>query len=283
MEPAEAARLALLAEFAARHAVALLLGLVALLLAAAWLGWRLLERHAPRLSGLGARSWQRVDRRRLVARWLGVHALASFGLAAAGTVAFFELAGAVGAGEELAAFDLALAAAMARHLDAGTLAFFAAITHLGDPRVLWPIAIAVGAALAWRGQWLLAIAWGVATGGGALLNRLLKRLFERSRPVHEHGFAAADGFSFPSGHASGSLLVYGLLAYLVVRHTPRRWHLPAATLALAVVVFVGASRVLLQVHWFSDVLAGWANAAAWATLCIGGLEAVRLAGRTRRD
>jgi membrane-associated phospholipid phosphatase len=62
-----------------------------------------------------------------------------------------------------------------------------------------------------------------------------------------------------------------------------RWHLPVATLALATIVFVGASRVLLQVHWFSDVLAGWANAAAWAALCIAALEAVRLAAhRTDR-
>jgi undecaprenyl-diphosphatase len=73
-----------------------------------------------------------------------------------------------------------------------------------------------------------------------------------------------------------------MLAYFVVRHTPARWHLPVATVALVLVVFVGASRVLLQVHWFSDVLAGWVNAAAWATLCIGGLEAVRLAGTQRQ-
>ncbi|MCU0760136.1 MAG: phosphatase PAP2 family protein [Steroidobacteraceae bacterium] len=282
MEPAEAARLATLADFAARHAVALLLGLVATLLAAAWSAWRLLGRQAPRLAGLVARTWHRVDRRRLVARWLGLHALASFVLAAAGCVAFVELAGELGAGEELAAFDLALAAALSHHLGERALAFFGAVTHLGDPALLWGIALAVAAVLAWRREWQLALAWSLVTGGGALLNRLLKSLFARTRPVPDHGYASADGFSFPSGHASGSLLVYGMLAYLVVRHTPPRWHLPVAVLALLLVVFVGASRVLLQVHWFSDVLAGWANGAAWAALCIGGLEVARLAGSPRR-
>jgi undecaprenyl-diphosphatase len=104
----------------------------------------------------------------------------------------------------------------------------------------------------------------------------------RRRPLHDHAFAS-DGFSFPSGHASGSLLVYGMLACLVIRGTAPRGHLPVAAMALVLVVFVGASRVLLQVHWFSDVLGGWAVAAAWMGLCIGGLEAVRLAAQPRRD
>lgn len=266
-----------LADAIARHAVPLLLALVMVLLGLAFVAWRIVQRHAPRLFAIVAPAWGLIDRRRLAARYLGLHALASFALAGLGVVAFFELAGEIGAGETLAAFDVALAAALSRHLGEGTLACFAAITHLGDPAVLWSIALAVAGALAWRGERLLAAGWLAATGGGALLNRLLKAIFERSRPVHDHGFASAAGFSFPSGHASGSLLVYGMLAYLVVRHSPPRWHLPVAALALVLVVFVGASRVLLQVHWFSDVLAGWANAGAWALLCIGGLEAVRLA------
>lgn len=280
--PDEAARLALLADLVARHALTLLVALVALLLAATWLGWRLLERHAPTLLGLAARGWRRIDRRRLVARHLGLHATLGFAACAIGVVAFFELIDELGAGEDLASFDVALAAALARHLGDGTLRLFSVLTHLGDPQLLWPLALAVTAVLAWRGERLLALAWAASTGGGALLNWGLKQLFARTRPVHDHGFASADGFSFPSGHASGSLLVYGMLAYLVVRHSARPWHLPVATLALATIVFVGASRVLLQVHWFSDVLAGWANAAAWAALCITALEAVRLAGPRRR-
>jgi undecaprenyl-diphosphatase len=274
---AEAERLAWLAGVVAEHAVPLLLGLVALLLAASWLGWRLLERHAPALLGLAARGWRRLDRRRLAARYLGLHAAASFVVCAAGTVAFFELVDEVGAGEDLAAFDLALAAALAQRLGDGALRVFGAITHLGDPLLLWPLALGVAALLAWRGEWLLAAGWAATTGGGSLLNWGLKQFFARTRPLHDHGFASADGFSFPSGHASGTLLVFGMLAYLVVRHSAPRWHLPVAALALATIVFVGASRVLLQVHWFSDVLAGWANAAAWAALCIAALEAVRLA------
>jgi membrane-associated phospholipid phosphatase len=279
MRPDVAQDIATFADLAARHAVALLLGLVVALLAASGVAWRLIERHAPRLLARAARAWHVVDRERLAARYLGVHALASFLLAGAGVVAFFELVDETESGEALAAFDVALAEALGRHLDAGTLALAGAITHLGDPVVLYVLALAVALTLVVRRERQLALAWIVVTGGGALLNRLLKTLFERSRPLHDHGFASADGFSFPSGHASGSLLVYGMLAYLVVRHTPRRWHLPVAALALVLVVFVGASRVLLQVHWFSDVLAGWANAAAWATLCIGGLEAIRLASR----
>lgn len=281
-DQAEALQLAQLADLVAQHAVALLLVLVALLLVATGLGWRLLERHAPTLLGLAARGWRRIDRHRLVARYLGLHAALSVVACAGGTVAFFELADELGAGEELAAFDVALAAALARHLGEATLRAFGALTHLGDPQLLWPLSIAVAVALVASGERLLALAWAASTGGGALLNWGLKQLFARTRPLHDHGFAAADGFSFPSGHASGALLVYGMLAYLVVRHSAPRWHLPVAALALAIIVFVGASRVLLQVHWFSDVLAGWANAAAWAALCITGLEAVRLSSRDAR-
>jgi len=156
--PDEAARLALLADLVARHALTLLVALVALLLAATWLGWRLLERHAPTLLGLAARGWRRIDRRRLVARHLGLHATLGFAACAIGVVAFFELIDELGAGEDLASFDVALAAALARHLGDGTLRLFSVLTHLGDPQLLWPLALAVTAVLAWRGERLLALA-----------------------------------------------------------------------------------------------------------------------------
>jgi membrane-associated phospholipid phosphatase len=108
------------------------------------------------------------------------------------------------------------------------------------------------------------------------MNTLLKLWFARVRPPHTHGFASVDGWSFPSGHACGSMLVYGLLGYLVVRHTRSAWHIPVAAVTVMLVACIGASRVLLQVHYFSDVLAGWAAAGVWVSLCIAGLEAVRV-------
>jgi hypothetical protein len=111
------------------------------------------------------------------------------------------------------------------------------------------------------------------------LNTALKAIFERTRPIHDHGIVIADGWSFPSGHASGAVIVYGLLGYLVIRLMPRPWHLPVTILTVALVVFVGFSRAVLQVHYFSDVIAGYASAAAWCALSIGGLEAIRRARR----
>jgi hypothetical protein len=159
MRPDVAQGIATFADLAARHAVALLLGLVVALLAASGVAWRLIERHAPRLLARAARAWHVVDRERLAARYLGVHALASFLLAGAGVVAFFELVDETESGEALAAFDVALAEALGRHLDAGTLALAGAITHLGDPVVLYVLALAVALTLVVRRERQLALAW----------------------------------------------------------------------------------------------------------------------------
>jgi undecaprenyl-diphosphatase len=96
-----------------------------------------------------------------------------------------------------------------------------------------------------------------------------------------HDLVAVHGYSFPSGHAAGSFAFYGFSAYVAVRLLPRRWHLPLAGLALLLVVFVGASRVMLQVHFFSDVVGGWLGAAAWTALCITVLESLKLSRAQR--
>ena len=94
-------------------------------------------------------------------------------------------------------------------------------------------------------------------------------MFERDRPLHAHAFAEVHGWSFPSGHAAGSVAVYGMLAYLACRAVPPLWRLPIAMMGLMIPLLVGYSRVVLQVHYVSDVLAGYLTAGAWLIVCIG--------------
>lgn len=102
---------------------------------------------------------------------------------------------------------------------------------------------------------------------GAALNHALKHLVQRPRP-QQLEFAVTD-FAFPSGHAAQATLLYGALLVLLWRHTTSRaWRTAAAVAALLLVAAVCASRVLLQAHWFSDVVAGVLVGAAWLVLAV---------------
>src|SRR5690606_14221990 len=99
-------------------------------------------------------------------------------------------------------------------------------------------------------------------------------IFQRVRPEHLHGFAQELGWSFPSGHARGAMAVYGLSAYLVADALPGAWRRSVAVAATALIASIGYSRVMLQVHFLSDVLAAFAVSGAWITLCIALRERV---------
>jgi membrane-associated phospholipid phosphatase len=285
-----------LAELLGAHAVPALLVVAVLLLLLTALVWRVIQKYSPalwRLLGVALKASRGLMNRhaprvsmppvmaRIVAigRYLGAQALVSALVCVAAFAFFFEIADEIGADEDLAQFDIALSGSLKAHVSERTLWLFSGITHLGDSAFLIALASIVAMILLWRRQWLHAGAWIAATSLGGVMNWVLKALFERSRPEHGHVGVAVDGWSFPSGHASGSFIVYGLLGYLVVRHTPQAWHVPAALVAVLLVVFVGCSRVILQVHYLSDVLAGYAFATAWVAMWIAGLEGARSSPR----
>jgi membrane-associated phospholipid phosphatase len=249
-----------LADLVARHAIAVLIAGEIVLLFVTVAFWRLVHRYAPLF-------------RPIVKRYPAVLATLAFGAAAAAIVVFFEVVDEIEVGESLADFDVALTGALRQHLSHGTVRAFAVITHLGDTWVLIALGAAVAAVLLAQRRWTLAAAWAAATISGGLLNRMLKGIFERTRPLHDHGLVSETSWSFPSGHASGSMIVYGLLAYIIVRNTRPAWHIPVALVCLTLIVFVGSSRILLQVHYLSDVIAGYAVGSAWVALWIAGLEA----------
>lgn len=85
---------------------------------------------------------------------------------------------------------------------------------------------------------------------------LLKISFERSRPMGE-ALTVAAGYSFPSGHAMVSLAFYGFLAFLLLNHSRDKRTRRAAAGLYILVLFIGFSRIYLNVHYTSDVLAGF--------------------------
>ncbi|KQP19236.1 phosphatase PAP2 family protein [Pseudorhodoferax sp. Leaf267] len=209
------------------------------------------------------------------ALFLGLRLAIGFGVVLGAAALFTEMMEALDAEEELGLFDSRLAEVLSQTLSPAVLRVVSVVTHLGDPITLTALVLVVALLLALQGRRWLALGWAAACAGNGVLNQALKQVFARVRPVHDHGFAVADGFSFPSGHTSGSVVVYGMLAYLGLRLLPPRWHLPAVLAAAALAFGMGVSRVLLQVHWASDVMAGFASGLAWLSVCVISIEMLR--------
>ena len=188
---------------------------------------------------------------------------------------FAELADEIDLEEDLARLDASLSQALKTSTPAGVVRAFGYITHMGDPLVLIAIGANVALALAiYRQRWL-ALGWIIAIGGNGLLNPALKAIFMRMRPLDEAGRALVGGWSFPSGHSSGAVVVYGMLSYVLIRVSPRSWHLPLVLLMTSIAYSVGTSRLFLQYHYASDVLAGFASGTAWLLICVSAMEYTR--------
>jgi membrane-associated phospholipid phosphatase len=158
----------------------------------------------------------------------------------------------------------------------GATLFFTLMTHIGSPLGIAIEMLLVGIILAFRRRWRWLIYLLVTAGGGGLLDFELKRYFARARPAVAEMLRRANGYSFPSGHAMGSAVAYGALAYLAFRAI-KSW--PARTAVIAflytLVVAVALSRVYLGVHWISDVLAGVTAGTVWVTTTTVAYETMR--------
>jgi membrane protein DedA with SNARE-associated domain/membrane-associated phospholipid phosphatase len=136
-----------------------------------------------------------------------------------------------------------------------------AITELGSVGVLLPLIVVVAAWLLWRRCWRSARYWIACAAFGELMVQVLKHTLGRTRPVALYG--GNERFSFPSGHATVSIVVLGFLAFLLARGQPLRWRQGIAVIVAIYVALVGFSRLYLGAHWFSDVVAGLSVGLAW--------------------
>lgn len=144
-------------------------------------------------------------------------------------------------------------------------------TFLGSTTCLVVIIVAACLVLWMQRLPRVAVAVVLCSGGSSVLVAVLKAISARPRPVFADPVLHANGFAFPSGHATNSTVVYGTLMLLTLSHI----RVPSARLLVAALVVllvtaIAASRVVLGVHWVSDVVAGIALGSAivalgWAT------------------
>src|SRR3984885_4769956 len=137
-----------------------------------------------------------------------------------------------------------------------------AVTWLGSGGVLWTLTGAAAVVLAVRRQGRLP-GHLLVVGGGRVLAPVLKALVGRLRPVVAHPIAYGNGDSFPSGHALGSIVCYGALFLVFLPAVRGTWRRVFTAVIVTLIAAIGISRLLLGVHYISDVLGAWALGITW--------------------
>ncbi|HEY0591353.1 MAG TPA: phosphatase PAP2 family protein [Thermoanaerobaculia bacterium] len=251
-------------------------------LVASWRGARRLVSRNPRFVTLGERLDRRFGKYRTylpVLLIVGAGAIVSF----AAADVFTDIAGSLREDSALArAADSWFWTTSRLYHSSGATWFFTFFTILGTPVALGAIVLVVAATLLARGRarWAFYLAGTSLVGG--LLNSALKAYFVRQRPDLAEAIRQASGYSFPSGHAMGSTIVFGALTYLALRHF-RDWHERSATMAIAIstVLAISLSRIYLGVHWITDVVAGIAAGLVWVIFATVAYEASRRVRKVR--
>jgi undecaprenyl-diphosphatase len=222
------------------------------------------------------RVWAFAGRRFARGEYLGLHLTLGLLFSAGALWLFGGIAEDIIHHDPLTQFDLAVADLLHRQASPIAIELAKGITQLGSPVFIAGWGLLVALVLLARREYLPLGGWVAALVGGALLDGMLKAIFHRPRPTWDVPALTARGFSFPSGHAMGSLIAYGMLVYLVVRGLEsHRARVGLVAGAVILVLLIGLSRMYLGVHYFSDVIGGYAAGAVWLTACVSGLEVVR--------
>lgn len=150
-------------------------------------------------------------------------------------------------------------------------AVVSAYTKLGGTPGMTILATTAAAAMAllWR-QWTPVVLVAATAAGSVTITVVGKLAVGRARPPLADAVPPyLDSFSFPSGHATNSTAIAGMVAYLLVRRQQRAGARTATIAGAAVfAVAMGLSRVYLGLHWLTDVLVAWALGLAWLTVVV---------------
>ncbi|PKV62593.1 phosphatase PAP2 family protein [Pontibacter ramchanderi] len=155
---------------------------------------------------------------------------------------------------------------------------FYALTQLGTREATFAVGGLATIVFLYNRRYTAVLAFWLTMAGVGLSVQYGKKVISRDRPT-EVAFYPERNFSFPSGHATTSMALWGILAYFGYRHLYRK-RLRNAVVAAAgmLILLVGFSRIYLGVHFLSDVLAGFLLGAMWVLL---GISIVEVMGYVR--
>jgi undecaprenyl-diphosphatase len=159
------------------------------------------------------------------------------------------------------------------------LAFARVMTFLGEPTLLIAAGFVFAGWLLWQGHRRLPVALLLIILIGRGLSEIQKYWIARVRPDLEPHLVIVQTSSFPSGHATSSM-IFCLTVVLSLTHG-KNWRRYAIAGAILLSVLIGLSRIMLGVHWPSDVIGGWSFGLLWVllTLRLAERELNRLTGR----
>jgi undecaprenyl-diphosphatase len=218
----------------------------------------------------GSRPLPLADARRLLAA-----------LVAVALVAYAAIAADVVEGGHLSSYDQDLSVWVAGSMPTPVEWVARCLSWLGG----WVgVTVLVALAVVWlarRSRLALGVLLVAVALGGQVLNPITKEGYDRPRPTAGSPIELPSSTSFPSGHAMTGIAVFGLLGLLVACELASgRARLAAIAAGFGLGALIGASRVVLNVHFLTDVLAGAALGLAWLSLCL--LVASVVASRRRR-
>lgn len=180
--------------------------------------------------------------------------------------------------EEAVLSDAGVTRFIVDHRVAWATGLMKGVTRLGSDAVLIPLVVVLGGyMLLRRKDWRSAVLLAAALVGANACYQIAKPLVSRARPPEALHLVGVTGYSFPSGHATASIAVWGAVALVLTAGRARPLKAAIWICAGLVAALVAFSRVYLGVHWWTDVVGGLAVGGAW--LCV--LAAITLTGRGR--
>lgn len=255
-------------------------GVVASLVLLAWVAVRVARRGPPfrtlwvRVSEALTWARDRISDRgwSLARRWsesevAGAALLVGLAVVIALAVSFSEVLEDVLEGDGIAGIDPPVTRWLAAHRELWLTAALRAVTVAGGPLFLTAVAFPISVAAGYRSRSWRPIVLALVGGGVVpLVLFTAKAVVGRPRPPLPFALVDADGYSFPSGHATGTAAIMVISAWMLTRWLILRWtgRVIVWTVAIGSAFLIGFSRVYLGVHYVSDVLSGWMLGLAWA-------------------